>query len=404
MGQANRANKGWLFQRIHIWLALIATIPWALQGLTGAILVFEPELDAWLHRDLFYAEPTESGDRLTLDEQFEVVRQQEPEIYASVYIIDASERPGVATRMLAKPGNEVGPNDGVRLFVDPYRGEVLGTQGYRETPMGMLYHFHRTFYLPRWGRWITSTSGILLMAGALTGVALFFLRRNPQGAYRRWHRRLGIMLAPLVFVIAANGVIVTYRFVVFPLIYAATGDESPKFAPQRLDVPEDPKRITIAQAIATAKATEPEAEPKVILEPIRPGRPMTVMGRKPGEVRDTGGTFVSMNPYTGDLHGVTDFSDGSLGNQLVYATEHLHKGEWGAYFGEEYKIYTRILWFFAAMSIPVLAVLGWGSYFRARYRKARTQSHAESANQDVMPDSSPTPTLATIARAADNPA
>jgi len=374
-------TRGRLFQRIHIGLALLATVPWFIQGLTGAILVFEPELDAWLNQGLFYVEPTDEADRLTLDEQFEAVREQHPELYETVYIIDATQRPGVSTRMLAKPDDEIGPNDGVRLFVDPYRGEVLGVQGYRDSVMGKLYHFHRTFYLPRWGRWITSTSAILLLAGVTTGLILYFLRRRPADSYRKWHRRLGFMLAPLVFIIALNGVVVTYRFVVFPLIYAATGDEPPIFTPQRLEVPENPQRITIAQALATAKQTEPQAQPKLILEPIRPGRPMTVMGRKPGEVRDTGGTFVSMNPYTGELRGVTDFSDGSLGNQLVYATEHLHKGEWGGYFGEENKIYSRVLWFFAAMSIPVLAVLGWGSYFRSR-RRRRDQATGEPLGAD----------------------
>lgn len=365
------SRRGGLIRNLHVWLALIATIPWALQGLTGAILVFEPELDHWLNRGMMDVEPTSEADRLDLDEQFDVVNQQHPELAPYVYGIDASDRPGIATRMLAKPEGEVGPEDGVRLFIDPYRGEVTGTQGYRDSTMGKLYHFHRTFYLPRWGRWITSTSALLLMAGALTGVILYFLKRKPTDTYRKWHARLGMAFAPLVFLIALNGVVVTYRFVVFPLLYVATGDEIPRgmIRPPKIEVPDNPARIGLEESIRIAEQAVPDARTTVILQPLRSDSTRTVMRKKPNEPRDVGGTFVTLNPYSGEVLDITCFTEGAVGGQLVYATEHLHKGEWGGYFGEEYMIYTRVLWFVAAMSIPVLAVLGWGSYFRARRRR-----------------------------------
>ncbi|MEM7393924.1 MAG: PepSY-associated TM helix domain-containing protein, partial [Verrucomicrobiota bacterium] len=132
--ETDRRPKGGFLRRFHVWIGLAASLPWILQGLTGALLVFEPELDGALNPDLFYVEP--EGERLSLDAQFEVVRQERPDLAEAVYGLDISGRADHSTQMLAKPEGEVGPKDGVRLFVDPYRGELLGVQGYRDSLMG----------------------------------------------------------------------------------------------------------------------------------------------------------------------------------------------------------------------------------------------------------------------------
>ncbi|MEM7394180.1 MAG: PepSY-associated TM helix domain-containing protein, partial [Verrucomicrobiota bacterium] len=222
-----------------------------------------------------------------------------------------------------------------------------------------------TFYLPRWGRWITTTSGRLLAASARVGVILFIMRRRPGGRLYRWHLRLGVFFAPLVFIIALNGVVVTYRFVVFPLIFLATGSPIPKdmIKPPEVEAPAGAERIGLDQAIRIAEEAVPEADNGVMLEPVRYDRPIVVLRRKPHEPRDVGGTFVQIHPYSGEVMSITDFTDGPMGYQLVYATEHLHKGEWGGYFGRDFKIYSRILWIFAALSVPVLVILG-GLSFR----------------------------------------
>src|SRR5262249_46493093 len=148
------------------------------------------ELDMLLSPTSFYVE--ESAQRITLDEQVAVVQREQPELVETIYAIELRAPPGTATMMLAKPQGEGGPKDGVRIFVDPYRAKLLAVQGYRDAWMGKVYHFHRTFYLPRWGRWITSTCAILLMASVAAGVLVWSSRKPSSGSLYRWHTRVGI--------------------------------------------------------------------------------------------------------------------------------------------------------------------------------------------------------------------
>lgn len=359
-------KSGSTFRRIHVCVGLMACIPWFLQGLTGALLVFEPELDAWVNSSLAYVEPLDS--RVSLQTQFEAVQQKHPELSGTVYGIDLREIPGHATLMLAKPQGEVGPKEGYRIFVDPYRGEVLGVQSYRDSLMGKIYHFHRTFYLPGWGKWVTSTSALLLMFTVIVGL---FVRRTPTDratSLQSSHRRIGYWMAPLIFVIAMNGAIVTYRFVVIPLLFVVTGSEVPtRFSQQtKLDPPSHASRISLDDALEIAAVVVPNATNGVLLEPADPIHPITVVRRKLHEPRDVGGSFVEIDPYSGEVIGTMEMTDGSWGHWLTYFTINLHTGQWGGYFGEGPKLATRIMWVISALSVPLLVTIGVLSFLAKR--------------------------------------
>ncbi|MFT3881113.1 MAG: PepSY-associated TM helix domain-containing protein [Gemmatales bacterium] len=358
-----------MLARIHIWIGLIAAVPWILQGITGALLVFERQLDAATNPSLFYVQPTEQ--RLNLDHQLAVVKRERPDLVNTAYGVDLTARPGYATMILAKPNSEAGPKEGTRLFVDPYRGVLLGTQSYRESLMGKVYNFHRTFYIEPWGKWITSFSAILLMASAATGFVLYFYRRRQrlmQGRLYRWHTRLGVWMAPMIFLIAFNGAFVTYRFMLVPLIYLIADGKIPEEMqkPIKIDIPPNASRITLERALQIAEEAVPNATNAVMTEPMNPKRPITVIRKKQNEPRELGGTFVLINPYTGQVMGINDFTDGSLGNRLTYLSIHLHTGQVGGYFGEGGRIATQLLWLGTALCIPLLAFFAIASRWKRR--------------------------------------
>ncbi|MEM9016071.1 MAG: PepSY-associated TM helix domain-containing protein, partial [Verrucomicrobiota bacterium] len=161
--------------KVHVFLGLTIGLVWILQAITGAMLAFELELDYLTNRELF--EVTETGTELTLNEQMNLVRRELPDLAKEVYLVGLMDYPGMATLMLAKPAGEAGPKDGVRIFVDPFAGEIKGTQNYKDSIMGKVYHFHRTLYLGKWGKWVTSTSGILLAGSVLCGILVWFTKR-----------------------------------------------------------------------------------------------------------------------------------------------------------------------------------------------------------------------------------
>ncbi|MEM9280460.1 MAG: PepSY-associated TM helix domain-containing protein [Verrucomicrobiota bacterium] len=351
-------------------LGLTIGLIWMLQALTGAMLAFEQELDFLTNRDLF--EVQESGAEMSLEEQVQLVREQLPELAKEIYLIGLMDYPGVATLMLAKPAGEAGPKDGVRIFVDPFAGKIKGVQSYKDSLMGKVYHFHRTLYLGKWGKWITSTSGVLLMGSVLGGVLVWWARRRNENSRQerlyRMHLRLGMWFAPIIFIIALNGVLVTYRFAYIPFLYLVTGSEIPAkiFKPIEIEPRPDHERLSLNRILEIAEEAVPVATHGVMLEPTDPERPVTVIRRKPGEPRAAGGTFVDIDPYTGEVLDIFDFTEGTAAARLTYFTIHLHTGEWGGYFGEAGKLATRILWCLSALIVVVLGVVGLITFWRRR--------------------------------------
>lgn len=358
----------------HRTIGLIIALPVLLQAATGTLLVFEPEIDRWLNGDQFYVEPT--GTRLSVQAQFDAFSASKPEMERHVYIMRLPAAADEATVMLAKPYNEIGPRRGVRFFLDPYSGDVGDGQPYHTTLMGKVYNLHRTFWLPRWGRWITSTSAVLTATLAVSGLmlAIWPKAHNADLTESRWlrlHRRLGVGMAPLVAVIALNGAAVTYMFVILPLLYLVTGTEMPRemregrsTAFEEVDTAD---RKSLDELIAAANQEHPAAEPRVLLQPSVKGKAVTVVLRKPHEARSEGGTMIVMNPQSGLPFGTTDFTDGDLGHQAVYWLIHLHKGTWGGiYWGDRGKLATRILWVIVAASATILAATGAGAWCKRR--------------------------------------
>ncbi|WP_425398189.1 PepSY-associated TM helix domain-containing protein [Aeoliella sp.] len=359
-------------RRIHILLGAVVALPLCVQAFTGALLVFEREIDTWLNARYFYVDPV--GEPLSLQQQFDSLCTVYPDMRPHVYAVGLPIAPDQATTMLAKPNEEVGPRRGVRFFVNPYTGEVTGNQPYHSTLMGKVYNLHRTFWLPRWGKWITSTSALLTATLVITGYLLHWVTRRQadtksRGPLLRLHRRVGKYFGPLVFVIALNGAAVTYMFLVVIFVYWASGTEMPKEMREgrSTQITEAPgsTRYTLDELIARANLDYPEAQPRLLLQPGRPDTAVTVILKKPHEPRDIGGTFVSMDPTTGEPIGLTDFTDGELGNRAVYWIIHSHKGTWGGYLaGSVGKQATRVLWIVTALAATMLAATAAVSFAR----------------------------------------
>nr|WP_315479791.1 PepSY-associated TM helix domain-containing protein [uncultured Rhodoferax sp.] len=177
----------WTF--LHRWVGLGTAVFLFLTGVTGAVISWDHELDAWLNPHLTAAQPNPEGlpgiSTLELARQIE---QRHPTV--TVRFIPLHVEPGrsvafgvaprvnPATQKLHEPGFN-------QVFVDPVSGQELGQRQWgavwpisRETFVSFLYKFHHTLHLPemwgidRWGTWLLGGVAILWTLDCFVGAYL----------------------------------------------------------------------------------------------------------------------------------------------------------------------------------------------------------------------------------------
>lgn len=104
--------------RWHFYAGVIVAPFLIILAVTGGIYLFKPQIEQTLYQQ--YNEVTPTGDRLSPDEQLEMVHEQYPDSVITAY------RPGESsTRSSEVTLSTV--NGPLTVFLDPYTGEQLGT-------------------------------------------------------------------------------------------------------------------------------------------------------------------------------------------------------------------------------------------------------------------------------------
>jgi uncharacterized iron-regulated membrane protein len=236
-------RKVWV--AVHRYCGLFAMGLLLVNALTGSVIAFEHEIDAWLNPTLRRLD----HDRAPLapDMLIAHVEQADPRIRVSFFPLDA--RPAEAYELRVAPRidpltGKPWPLDFDRLFIDPATGEVLGRRQWgalkfdRVHLMTFLNVLHRKFQLPgSWGMWLTGAVALAWLASSLVGTYLSLPRRlvrperggatgaPPPGFWRRWkpawqikrgaswtrmtfdlHRSMALWSLPVAVTLAVSGV------------------------------------------------------------------------------------------------------------------------------------------------------------------------------------------------------
>ncbi|MDP3229425.1 MAG: PepSY-associated TM helix domain-containing protein [Acidovorax sp.] len=166
----------------HRWAGLTLTGFLLLAGLTGALLVWYEELDAWVSPHLLRAAPPAPGapmlDPLVLRQK---VQAQYPGAYAAMAPLQQIPSHAAVMRLFALPASAAGPfqeppND--QVFVNPYTGEMLGerkwgdiTQGVKNL-MPFIYRLHYSLALEKAGETLLGIVALLWTVDCFAGAWL----------------------------------------------------------------------------------------------------------------------------------------------------------------------------------------------------------------------------------------
>ena len=253
-------------RRLHRWLALSLGAWFALLGLTGALLVFEPEIEAW------HVRSPGPGPALPLDALTAAARAAGP---AGLLRIWPGAKPG--DRFRADFRDEGGRTT---LYLDPATGALLGEVRQGAHLVNWFHALHRSLLLGRPGDVLVGLLGLPLAALLAAGLGLWFRRdalpwrekllsiAGLRGRRRiaNQHRALGFRAALPLLVAALTGIGMAFPQTLQWALYRVI-----RTIPPPLSLPgEGP--VDLAGAAALALAQRPGWR-VVFIELPQPGQP-----------------------------------------------------------------------------------------------------------------------------------
>lgn len=164
-----------IFRKIHLWLSVPFGLIITLVCFSGAMLVFENEVNEWFRRDLYYVETVKESP-LPMDKLLEKVATTLPDS-VSVTGVSISSDPGRAYQVsLSKPRR-------ASLYVDQYTGEVKG-KSERSGFFMFMFRMHRWLLDSMnpgnkgifWGKMIVGVSTLLLVFVLISGIVIWWPR------------------------------------------------------------------------------------------------------------------------------------------------------------------------------------------------------------------------------------
>jgi uncharacterized iron-regulated membrane protein len=314
MKGAARQRKTW--SSIHRWLGIGLGAWFALVGLTGAILVYEDAVDAWLNPALL----TDVSRGPLLPPQAILDRAIEEFPRGSVERIRPPAAPGSVYRVLLKADRHDSiDSPRVEAMFGAASGRLLGKRDAEahglSAPLLLktLYDFHRNVLLGNAGSNIVGMAGFLLLGSALTGFLTAWPRNRAgwarvvgvklrAGATRvlfDLHRSAGTLVALFLILATVTGSTLVYLnyardivslfskvepFPVIPWVERPAG-EWPAFD----------------DLLKRVEAAHPGLEIADIHIPARPTTGYLFYLRGPGDVHRFGDTIVWVHPASGEL-------------------------------------------------------------------------------------------------------
>lgn len=396
------------FRRIHLYLSLAAGLVILVCCLTGAILVFEKDLEMALHKDRYYVE--QSGQRQPLAVLSTNVKAAFPQYKINGVKLYEDPARSVEFNVSAAPNKEMkgaatsaAPSTakakkaapkrqpGFTIFVHPYTGAVLEKYSYRET------FFYQVFALHRWllggegsiGKYIVGVSTLIFLFILLTGIILWWprtkkvmvqrLRIKWDGGWKRmnhdFHLVFGFYSAIFLFIFAFTGL--AWSFEWFNKgIYTVTNSSMKPPAPPKSEVVAGAERIPLDQALAAVRAVYPGAAFYNLSLPKDSSEAFTVLvlGKDPAHESATDAVY--LDQYSGALLGQLPFAGRSAGAKARSFFKPVHTGSlWG--------MPSKILAFIVCLlgvTFPITGVIMWWN----RTRKGKPAARGARVKADLV--------------------
>lgn len=363
------------FRRIHLYLSLAAGLVILVCCLTGALLVFEKDLQMALNKKRYYVEA--GGAKLQADQLIQTVKTNftNAKINGVKIYEDPARSAEVSITLPKKPevkkrGQSAERQPGLTIFINPYTGQILEKYNYRET------WFYQVFALHRWllggdksiGKYLVGISTFIFLFILLTGIILWWPRTKnilKQRLKIKWsagwkrinhdmHLVFGFYSAIFLFIFAFTGLAWSFEWFNNG-IYKVTNSPLKAPPPPESVYVADAKQISLDAALATAKKIRNQVEFYSVSLPKDSAAAVVVTTLPKQPLHESATDALYLDQYSGKVIGQLDFKDRSLGTRVRSTFKPVHTGSiWGTpskliafivcLFGVTFPITGTIMW------------------------------------------------------------
>ncbi|MEO0558166.1 MAG: PepSY-associated TM helix domain-containing protein [Bacteroidota bacterium] len=368
-----------LFLQVHLYLGLITGLVIAVVCFTGAVLVFEEEIEHALNPEFYFVEA--QPQRLPLKEVRTRLETSLPGDTVTSVTVYADPNRSLQFRS----------TEGARVFANPYTGAHLGTSVYRETFLYTVFALHRWLLAGDTGKLIVGTCTLLFLLILISGAWVWWPRnRNQLKARTRitrkrgWkrfnfdlHVSLGIYATVFLFIFAFTGLAWSFEWF-HNGIYKVTGSEQIRTEPPLSVYPTDAHPVSWDTVLHQARTVIDDAPSYRISAPRDSVATFSVRALPEGAPHPQASSTIYLDQYTSEVLSVQHFADRNLGSRVRGTFYPVHVG---TIFGWP----TRILAFIACLlgaTFPITGTLIWYNK-RSKRWKSQWQKRKEKRESEA---------------------
>lgn len=350
-----------LLVRLHLWLGLTVGALLAALGLAGSVLVFQDEIDRALNPALLVVVP--GTQRRPLAELLDRVRAAHPdEPVARVNLAREADQPHEV--WLGPPAERL-------VYVDPYRGTILGSRLPTSYVMGWVFYFHTHLLAGERGEAVVGIAGVVLLLLGLSGLYVWWPRfgklrsaltvRRDLGRRRfhfDLHRVSGAAAALFLVVSSVTGLSLVFHEQFMAALDLVTSSP-PRPASPSSTVRPGASTIVVDSAIAVATRALPGATPTYVSLPGGAAAPFVVRLKQSSESHPNGRNFISVDRYSGAVVLIENALTAPAGTRIYNVLYPTHIGRTAGTVG-------RVVLVFVGLTPLLLFVTGASVWWQRR--------------------------------------
>ncbi len=350
---------------LHLWVGLIASPFLIVLGVTGAIMVFEVQLNDMLNAKLTRVEP--KGQPLSVVEMARRVAPPKSRLVLVQPPVDERHSYG-----LGFAGRDLPPQASF-LFVDQYTGRVLGAGGESNTLFEKIHSFHLRLLAGRNGATVVIAVGIALLFLSITGLILWW----PGKILRfRWsstgprlvldmHKTLGAYSWIFLMLFSLTAIVIHWDDKATRAFASVVGGGTGKPFPPPSASCGTQQSVSADSLLALAGTAVPGARVTALLLPMPKNSVARLLMKYPEDGTPAGRTILGIEGCTGRVVYAQTSRDAPVAYRMAKLwNREIHTGD---IFGWP----TRILAALMSLTLPLMALTGPLIWWTRRRKPAR---------------------------------